>query len=212
MFTGLVEEIGRVKNITKDNKGAHIVIKAEKILEDVKLGDSISTNGVCLTVTSFSKDEFTAYAMPETMNKTNLSLLKSNDLVNLERALKLGDRLGGHMVSGHVDGVGKIVNIRDDSNARIFEIEVERTLTKYIVPKGSIGIDGISLTVVDTKENRFSVSIIPHTKEETTLYTRKIGHRVNIECDFLGKYVEKALNYTAKSNIDESFLKLNGFC
>ncbi|MCT4594296.1 MAG: riboflavin synthase [Anaeromicrobium sp.] len=212
MFTGLVEEIGRVKNISKDNKGAHIVIKSEKILEDVKLGDSISTNGVCLTVTSFSKYEFTAYAMPETMNKTNLSLLKSNDLVNLERALKLGDRLGGHMVSGHVDGLGKIINIRDDSNARIFEIEVESNLTKYIVNKGSICVDGISLTVVDTKEKRFSVSIIPHTKEETTLYTRKIGHRVNIECDFLGKYVEKALNHANKSNIDESFLRLNGFC
>lgn len=215
MFTGLIEQIGTVKNISKGIKSAQITINADKVLEDIKLGDSISTNGVCLTVIKYDKNSFTIDAMPETINKSNLKFLNIGSKVNLERALRLGDRLGGHLVSGHVDGTGLVNNIKEDDNATIVTIKAPNDILKYVVQKGSIAIDGTSLTVVSVDDETFKVSIIPLTKEETTLLSKKVGEVVNLECDMIGKYVEKLLNFEnkndKKSSIDMNFLKKNGF-
>lgn len=212
MFTGIVEEIGRINWIKKGEKSAQINIGAKKVLEDVKLGDSISTNGVCLTVVDFSKDDFTVDVMAETMRKTNLNLLLKDDKVNLERALKVGDRFGGHIVSGHIDGTGNIVDYTREDNAIWISIEAKKEILKYIIEKGSIAIDGISLTVAYVDDHIFKVSIIPHTMKETTLVEEKALKLVNLECDILGKYVEKILNVTREEgNIDLEFLQKYGF-
>lgn len=215
MFTGLVEEVGTIQAITKSTKSARITIKARKVLEEVKLGDSISTNGVCLTVTDFSTNHFTVDVMAETMRRSNLKNLSSGDEVNLERALRLGDRLGGHMVSGHIDGIGVIDKYEDEDNAVWITIKTSPELLKYIVEKGSIGIDGVSLTVAYVDDALFKVSIIPHTKDVTTLLRRKIGDEVNLECDMVGKYIEKLMFYReqpiVKNGIDINFLSENGF-
>lgn len=214
MFTGLIEEIGEVKGIKKGLRSAQIEIGATKVLEDIKLGDSISTNGVCLTVVDFTDDTFTVDVMPETMNKSNLYKLKTRDKVNLERALKLGDRFGGHIVSGHIDGVGIITDLKEDDNATWVTIKVKKDINKYIVSKGSVAIDGTSLTVANVDDEEFKVSIIPLTKEETTLLSKKSGEEVNIECDLVGKYIEKLMGFNnekKKSNIDMEFLSSKGF-
>jgi len=215
MFTGLIEEIGEIKSIQKGTKSARITIKAGKILEGTKLGDSISTNGVCLTVTEFNKNSFSVDVMAETIRSSNLGKLKAGSYVNLERALRLGDRLGGHMVSGHIDGIGTIVDFNNEENATWVSIETTKEILKYIVHKGSITIDGISLTVAYVDENIFKVSIIPHTKGETTLVIKKIGNEVNLECDMMAKYVEKLLKYDEapqeKKSISMDFLERNGF-
>lgn len=215
MFTGLVEEVGTIQAITKSTKSARITIKARKVLEEVKLGDSISTNGVCLTVTDFSTNHFTVDVMAETMRRSNLKNLSSGDEVNLERALRLGDRLGGHMVSGHIDGIGVIDKYEDEDNAVWITIKTSPELLKYIVEKGSIGIDGVSLTVAYVDDVLFKVSIIPHTKDVTTLLRRKIGDEVNLEYDMVGKYIEKLMFYReqpiVKKGIDVNFLSENGF-
>ena len=215
MFTGLIEEIGRVDSIIKSTKAARITIKAGKVLEDVKLGDSICTNGVCLTVTYFDGEKFTVDAMAETMRRSNLGSLSKGDEVNLERALRLSDRLGGHIVSGHIDGLGKIENYIKEDNAVWITISTEPDLLKYIVQKGSITIDGVSLTVAYIDEENFKVSIIPHTKDATTLLHKNIGAMVNLECDMIGKYIEKFIKYkdepSAKKEIDLDFLSRNGF-
>jgi riboflavin synthase len=215
MFTGLVEEIGEIKSIEKGAKSARITIKAEKILEGISLGDSVSTNGVCLTVTEFNKSNFSVDVMAETIRNSNLGKLKPGSKVNLERALKLSDRLGGHMVSGHIDGTGTIVEFYKEENATWVSIETTVDILKYIVHRGSITIDGISLTVAYVDENIFKVSIIPHTKDETTLVVKKIGDEVNLECDMLAKYVEKLLKYgeapKEKKAISMDFLQKNGF-
>ncbi|MBC2580820.1 riboflavin synthase [Clostridium sp. DJ247] len=215
MFTGLVEEIGKVQSVLKSTKSAKITIKASKVLEEVNLGDSISTNGVCLTVTEFGTGCFTVDVMAETMRRSNLKELSSGDEINLERALKLGDRLGGHIVSGHIDGTGTIINFENEDNAVWITIEASQDILKYIVEKGSIAIDGVSLTVAYVNNKVFKVSIIPHTKEVTTLLKKKVGCEVNLECDMLGKYVEKLLSAraeeTAKSKIDLNFLSEHGF-
>lgn len=215
MFTGLIEEIGTVKNISKGTKSAQITINADKVLDGIKLGDSISTNGVCLTVIKYDKNSFTIDAMPETINKSNLKFLNTGSKVNLERALRLGDRLGGHLVSGHVDGTGLINNIKEDDNATIVTIKAPNDILKYVVQKGSIAIDGTSLTVVSVDDETFKVSIIPLTKDETTLLSKKVGEIVNLECDMIGKYVEKLLkfenNNEKKNSLDMNFLKENGF-
>lgn len=215
MFTGLVEEIGNIKAITKSTKSAKITIKASKVLEKVKLGDSISTNGVCLTVTDFSTNYFTVDVMAETMRRSNLKNLSSGDEINLERALRLGDRLGGHMVSGHIDGVGVISKYENEENAVWITIKTPPELLRYIVEKGSIAIDGVSLTVAYVDDTSFKVSIIPHTKDVTTLLRKKIGDEVNLECDMVGKYIEKLMSIKEQKNvkkgIDLNFLSENGF-
>ncbi|GAA0179806.1 riboflavin synthase [Clostridium sediminicola] len=216
MFTGLIEEIGKIKKIDKSGNSAKITILANKILKEVKLGDSISTNGVCLTVTKFTENEFTVDVMPETMNRSNLGNLKTGSKVNLERAMQVGDRFGGHIVSGHIDGVGYIINLKNEDNATWVSIEVNDDILKYIVEKGSVAIDGISLTVAYVDEKIFKISLIPLTKEETTLLSKGIGERVNIECDIVGKYVERLIGFNKKEDKTENkismdFLRENGF-
>lgn len=214
MFTGLVEEIGTIENIIKGAKSAQITINASKVLEDVKLGDSISTNGVCLTVVNFTKNSFTVDVMPETMRRSNLKNLKHGSRVNLERALRLGDRLGGHIVSGHIDGVGFIKSVEEEDNATWVTIESSGDILKYIIEKGSIAIDGTSLTVAYVDNINFKVSIIPMTRDETTLLSKKVGEEVNLECDMVGKYIERLTMFKQeekKSSISMEFLKENGF-
>jgi riboflavin synthase len=215
MFTGLVEEIGTIENIIKGAKLAQITINASKVLEDVKLGDSISTNGVCLTVIKFTRNSFTVDVMPETMRRSNLKNLKHGSRVNLERALRLGDRLGGHIVSGHIDGVGFIKSVEEEDNATWVAIESSGDILKYVIEKGSIAIDGTSLTVAYVDNISFKVSIIPMTRDETTLLSKKVGEEVNLECDMVGKYIERLTMFkqaeTKKSSININFLKENGF-
>ncbi len=215
MFTGLIEETGIVKSVRRGRESAVIYISAKIVLEGLKVGDSISTNGVCFSVTSFSSDTFTVDVMAETMRSTNLGDITSGTILNLERALKLSGRLGGHLVSGHIDGTGVIRDFRREDIATMVTIEAEISVLKYIIHKGSVAIDGISLTVVDVNESSFTVGIIPHTSGESILLKRRLGEKVNIECDMIGKYVEKfTLNRemnTKKLKIDEAFLKENGF-
>lgn len=215
MFTGLVEEIGRVESVVKSAKSARITIKAKKVLEGVKLGDSICTNGVCLTVTSFDSGRFSVDVMAETMRRSNLRSFSPGDEVNLERALSLADRLGGHIVSGHIDGIGTIENFEQEDNAVWISIAAASEILKYIVQKGSIAIDGVSLTVAYVDDAVFKVSIIPHTKDMTTLLRKKAGDEVNLECDVIGKYIEKFLGAKeqapVKKSIDFNFLSENGF-
>jgi len=215
MFTGLIEEIGSVDSIVKSTKAARITIKARKVLEDVKLGDSICTNGVCLTVTYFDSEKFTVDVMAETMRRSNLGMLSKGDEVNLERALKLSDRLGGHIVSGHIDGLGKIENYTKEDNAVWITVSAPPGILKYIVQKGSITTDGVSLTVAYIDDEKFKVSIIPHTKDVTTLPHKNIGAMVNLECDMIGKYIEKLMKYEddtpVKKGIDIDFLNRHGF-
>lgn len=210
-----MEEIGVVEAISKSTKSARITIKANKVLEEVKLGDSICTNGVCLTVTSFSSSKFTVDAMAETMRRSNLSNFSIGEEVNLERALRVGDRLGGHIVSGHIDGMGTISSFEKEDNAVWITINTSEGILKYIVQKGSIAIDGVSLTVANVDNKVFKVSIIPHTKDMTTLLRKKVGDVVNLECDVLGKYVEKFLGAREQApinkGIDFNFLSENGF-
>lgn len=193
MFTGLIEEVGTVQRVVQNNESAQLWLSAKKVPADLKLGDSIAVNGVCLTVVSFSNQGFSVDAVPETMRRTNLGRLKSGSHVNLERALQLSDRLGGHIVSGHVDGVGVIDGVAVEGNATILSIAVSPGLSRYIAPKGSICVDGISLTVMDVTDKSFRVSIIPHTSEVTTLSRARPGLEVNLECDVLAKYVERLL-------------------
>ncbi len=215
MFTGLIEEIGEIKSIEKGANSARITIKATKVLKDTKIGDSINTNGVCLTVTEFNKDSFSVDVMAETIRRSNLGKLKSGSTVNLERALMASDRLGGHIVSGHIDGIGNVVELLKEDNATWVSVETAEDILKYIVHKGSITIDGISLTVAYVDAQKFKVSIIPHTKGETTLLNKNIGDEVNLECDMLAKYVEKLLKYgevpKEKKPISRDFLMENGF-
>lgn len=193
MFTGIVEELGTVQELKKSGLLTTISLQASKVLEHTKIGDSIAVNGVCLTATQIFADGFSAEIMNETVQRSSLNQLKRGSQVNLERALALGDRLGGHLVSGHVDGLGRIRRIRPDALARWFEIEADPTLLKYVVHKGSIAIDGISLTVARVCEQSFWISSITHTQQYTTLHQRKVGDLVNLECDLIGKYIEKFL-------------------
>ncbi len=215
MFTGLIEEVGTIKSITKGDFSSKITVQAEKIFDGLKIGDSISTNGVCLTVTKFDKSSFDMDVMPETMRKSNLNNLKKGDKVNLERALRVGDRLGGHLVSGHIDGVGIVDGMKEEDNAIWVKINASEEVLKYIILKGSIAIDGISLTVAYIDNETFKVSIIPHTKTATTLINKKVGDVVNIECDSIGKYVEKILfsknQEQPREFMNMDFLRENGF-
>ncbi|MDD7183558.1 riboflavin synthase [Peptostreptococcus porci] len=218
MFTGIVEEIGKISQVTRGVNSQKLTIRAEKIMDDMKLGDSIAVNGICLTVTEFCNDSFTVDVMHETLNNTSLLGVSIGKRVNLERAMQLNGRFGGHIVSGHIDGVGLIADIKKDDIAFRYRISCEKHLLKYIVKKGSITIDGISLTVANLYEDSFEVSIIPHTSKNTILNEKKIGDIVNLENDCIGKYVERLINfddnkYEAKKNsgITEEFLLKNGF-
>jgi riboflavin synthase len=210
LFTGIIEEVGHVARIG----GGSLVIDCQKVLEDVHLGDSIAVNGVCLTVTHFDRSSFTADVMPETVRRTSLAELKKGSPVNLERALTLASRLGGHIVSGHIDGTGEIVKFADEGNAILMTVSAESGLLRYIVEKGSVALDGISLTVASVTDHDFTVSLIPHTREVTNLGSKKLGSPINIETDVLGKYVEKMLGGSkapAKSTMTLDFLRENGF-
>jgi riboflavin synthase len=212
MFTGIIEEIGTIKAIQHGNKSVCLTIGAEKLLEDMKIGDSINTNGVCLTVVSFNKGAFSADAMPETMRRTTLGTLNVGDKVNLERAMKLTDRLGGHIVSGHIDGVGLIQRLWEEDNAVWFTISPDKAILKYIAEKGSVAIDGISLTIARVDNISFDVSVIPHTLRVTTLVNKRTGNGVNVECDLIAKYLEKVAGYNKeKGNITLEFLSEQGF-
>ncbi|MDA8353798.1 MAG: riboflavin synthase [Firmicutes bacterium] len=191
MFTGLVEETGRIGSMDRAGNAMRLTVSCRKVLEGVATGDSIAVNGVCLTVTDFGSDYFSTDVMPETMDKSNLGDLVVGSSVNLERALAAGDRLGGHFVQGHVDGVGHILSRTPDENAVLFRIQVPEELTRWMVDKGSVAVNGISLTIVKAEPEAFTVSIIPHTLEMTQLQEARPGDRVNIECDMIGKYVAK---------------------
>jgi riboflavin synthase len=196
MFTGIIEEIGVMRRIHRQGQAMVLTIGAKRVLDDVKLGDSISVNGVCLTVISFDKESFSVDVMPETYRKTNLRKLQTGSRINLERAMPANGRFGGHMVQGHVDTTAVMVSRTPEENAVVFLFEPENKLMfKYIIPGGSITIDGISLTVVDVSEHTLTVSIIPHTLAQTVLQDKKPGDTVNLECDVLGKYIEKLLGF-----------------
>lgn len=226
MFTGIIEEVGTIDKIANGSKSAVLFIKASKVLEDTKLGDSIAVNGVCLTVTSMEGDIFTADVMAETLRRSSLGSLSKGSKVNLERAMAANGRFGGHIVSGHIDGTGRIASMVREDNAVWVEINASAEILKFIVMKGSIAIDGISLTVAGLAEESFSVSVIPHTGEETTLLKKGAGDIVNLENDVVGKYVDRLLNYSSSTvtdldketdsketgpDITMEFLRSNGF-
>ncbi len=218
MFTGLVEGKGIITKIVPKGMGFFLEVEAEFPLEDTRVGDSISVDGICLTATTVRKKTFTAEVSPETIARTTLKYKKPGDLVNLERALKLGDPLGGHLVSGHVDGTGKIVKIMPLENYHLFEIEVPQELSCYLVPKGSIAIDGISLTINEVKNNLIRLMIIPHTFKVTTLSLKKQGDFVNIEIDMIAKMVYQwvkpyisRMEENFQEKITVEFLKKHGF-
>lgn len=214
IFTGIIEELGKVVLLEPGSRSYKIRVQAHKVLEDVKIGDSIAVNGVCLTVITFDSNSFTADVMPETVSKTTIRYLGYGEPVNLERALRLSDRLGGHLVQGHVDAVGKIMQKENLDIAILFRIQAPDSLLKYAVPKGSIAIDGISLTLVDVFADSFTVSLIPHTAMQTILGSKKTGDLVNLESDIIGRYVEKLMSPGQKREKDDlslNFLAENGF-
>ena len=220
MFTGIVEEMGVLKSIRKGAHSAILEIQAKVVLEDIHLGDSIAVNGVCLTATSFSPTGFTADVMHETLNRSSLASLRPGHRVNLERAMAANGRFGGHIVAGHVDGVGTVQRIEKDDNAVWYTIAAGPEVLKYVVEKGSITIDGISLTVARVDSQSFAISAIPHTVSVTVLADRKPGDIVNLETDIIGKYVEKLLHFSQEeaapapkqsSGITKEFLTRYGY-
>ena len=212
MFTGIIEETGTIKAVKKGAKSCSLAISAKEILQGLTKGDSLNTNGVCLTVITFDHDSFTVEVMPETMRNTNLGTLKTGSAVNLERALQLSGRLGGHLVSGHIDGTGIISRIQEEDNAIWYTITTGKEILRYLIPKGSVAVDGISLTVVHVDTVSFDVSVIPHTRGATSIKGRKTGDVLNIECDQVGKYIEKFAGAAGTGNrIDKGFLDKYGF-
>ncbi len=193
MFTGLVEEVGKVRGILKRSGGVQLRVECSKVIEDSKVGDSICVNGVCLTVVEVKGSSLTFFLSPETLKRSSLYLLKVGDFVNLERALKLSDRLGGHILQGHVDATTKVTGIKREGESFRFTFALPRNFAHLLVEKGSIGIDGISLTVASISPNSFSVAVIPHTYENTNLKLKRTGDLVNLEFDIIGKYVERML-------------------
>ena len=216
MFTGIIEELGAVERVTRGRVSAVIAIRAEHILSDLKIGDSVAVNGVCLTATSLTGHGFTADVMHETLDRSALAGLGPGSRVNLERAMAANGRFGGHIVAGHVDGVGTIAAIEKDDNAIWFTITAPAQVLRYVVEKGSIAIDGVSLTVARVESDRFAVSVIPHTAAVTLLGLRRKGDRVNLESDLIGKYVERLLRPAPEEKQQESkltmeFLSKHGF-
>ncbi len=216
MFTGIIQTKATISSIERKSSEARLVIKPFCMYENVQLGESIAVNGVCLTVESFDAHTFSAYASSKTLELSNLGKLSLGSIVNLERALSLGDRLGGHIVSGHVDCVAKVVNIEKQLSSAIYSIELLPEYKGLIIPQGSVCLDGISLTVTEVNESSFSVNIIPETQKETTVSEWKIGKEINLETDIIGKYVHsRALAYTnqnqPQSKLTESYLRELGF-
>lgn len=214
MFTGLIEETGKVVSIKKGRDFARLEIEAFKILEDVNIGDSIAVNGLCLTAVSIGNNTFEADVMAESLRRSSLGALRPGSDVNLERAVKAGGRLGGHIVSGHIDGTGRILSLEKEGIATVMTIGTSQSIAYYIVEKGSVAIDGISLTVMDSKKDSFRVGIIPHTGGETTLLRKAVGDIVNIETDVIGKYTEHFLKEKKPGtgeDITMDFLVENGF-
>lgn len=210
MFTGIVEEIGHIHHISKARQSERLVISCKKVLEGTKIGDSIAVNGTCLTVTAMDSSSFAADVTPETMRRTAFSLFRPGTPVNLERALRLSDRLGGHIMMGHVDGTGRILSMEKEDNAVNITISPERKWMRYIIEKGSVAVDGISLTVAERTESAFSIALIPHTGSKTALLMKHAGDVVNIECDYLGKYVEQLLKEGPKEGLTMSMLESLG--
>ena len=214
MFTGIIEETGSIRGVRKGEKSASLTVECSGILEGTLTGDSICVNGVCLTVTAIKGNCFEADVMPETVRATNLKYLMPGDAVNLERALSPAGRLGGHIVSGHIDGTGVIREIKKEDNAVWFTIFAKDEILKYVINKGSIAVDGISLTVQYVDDRAFKIAVIPHTRDYTTLQGRKIGYKVNLECDIIGKYIEKLIKWeqkNTKNDVTFEYLLENGF-
>lgn len=216
MFTGIIEEIGTIVSVQKGAASARLTIKAGIIFEDMKLGDSIAVNGVCLTVMAFSQNTFSADVMNETLSRSGLGRLSFGSRVNLERAMPANGRFGGHIVSGHIDGIGEIVKKERDDNAVWITVSASEQIMKYVVEKGSVSVDGVSLTVARTSEKNFAVSIIPHTGNATILLEKRRGDTVNLEIDMIGKYIERFLrgdpqHDRTKSKITYDFLANAGF-
>ncbi|ASK61123.1 riboflavin synthase [Virgibacillus phasianinus] len=214
MFTGIVEEKGKLINSKRESANSiQLTIQANTITSDLTIGDSIAVNGICLTVTTFSKDSFRVDVMPETIKATSLRSLTTGSPVNLERAMPANGRFGGHFVSGHIDGTGKITRKEKQENAIYYDIEVSRELQSYLLKKGSIAVDGISLTVFDVNNHTFTISLIPHTVSQTVLGEKTVGDIVNIECDMLAKYIEQMMQRTNTKHkgINQAFLSENGY-
>lgn len=215
MFTGIIEEVGIVEKRSQGRHSAVLDIRAATILEGTSIGDSIAVNGICLTVTGITSGSFSADVMHETLNRSSLAHLTPGSPVNLERAMPANGRFGGHIVAGHADGIGKILDIRQDDTAVWYRIQAQPGIMRYVVEKGSIAVDGISLTVARTTPDHFSVSTIPHTVSQTVLKERTVGDFVNLETDIIGKYIEKLLHPTSmqpkESAITRDFLSQYGF-
>ncbi len=211
MFTGLIEDIGTVVKLERKGEGALLVVSHTAVLDDLKLGDSVAVDGVCLTITDLGSQNFSAEASAETIRRTTLDAKKPHEQVNLERALRLSDRLGGHLVTGHVDEVGTIVSVVPEGSSHKITITVSPKTTRYVVEKGSVTIDGISLTVNEVGDDRFSVNIIPHTAAQTTLTAKRTGTKVNIETDIIGKYLERLVDRKPQGKLDTQFLAEHGF-
>ncbi|MGM0410220.1 MAG: riboflavin synthase [Bacillota bacterium] len=220
MFTGIVAETGQLKKIFASTDKYQLEISANKVLNNLKKGHSIAVNGVCLTVVDYTSSSFKADVMPGTLEATNLSNLQKGDKVNLEQAVQANSFMGGHLVTGHIDDTGEVVDIRKENNAKLVEIEISSDLMKYMIDKGSVAINGVSLTIYKIKDNSIIVSLIPETWSETNLQYLKRGSEVNIEADIIGKYVAKLLGKKSKTNnlnqnqnkgIDKNFLANNGF-
>lgn len=215
MFTGLIEEIGTIRHISRTARAVKLTIACNIVRQDLKIGDSVAVNGACLTVVEVTPDGFAADVMPETVKRTALWHMQSGEAVNLERALRLGDRVGGHLVAGHIDGLGRIRRREQDDNALRLLISLDPTLLRYVVEKGSIAVDGISLTVTEVGPDYFGVSLIPHTAAVTTLEHKRVGDAVNIETDIIGKYVARLLGVadvvTENKPLDMELLRRYGY-
>lgn len=213
MFTGIVEELGTIQAVTRSNHAFQFRIGCRKVLEDVRIGDSIAVNGVCLTVKTFTASDFVVDVMPETVKATTIPALQVGHIVNLERAMAGNGRFGGHFVSGHVDGVGEITKIRRVENAIYLEIKIEENLQKYFIEKGSVTVDGTSLTVFDVMDNGFVISLIPVTQSDSIIGQKHVGDVVNIECDMLAKYIEKLIRHKEErtTGLTMSTLAAHGF-
>lgn len=215
LFTGIIQEVGVFQRKIKESNRYKLIIKTENFLDDVSIGDSISVNGVCLTVVSYNSNIFTVDVMPETLESTNIKDLNKGSLLNLEKSLKPNSYMGGHIVSGHVDGIGVIKNIKKEKNARVIELKTNESILDYLVDKGSVAVNGISLTVMDVKIDSIIISIIPETWESTNLKDLKNGDKVNLEVDIVGKFVHKILDkkeeVEKKRKITKDLLKENGF-